>query len=154
MNPKTLFMETTQIPPEKTAADIVNFLVRMNASQIAMTYENQKIIGLRFAIQKDGRDVPFTLPVRTEPVYKILLKRRKGSCGPSVQQQVREQAERVAWRQLLRWIEAQFAMIDVGMVEPTQVFLPYMQGADGRTLFEVMAASQFKALPAPEVSRV
>jgi hypothetical protein len=63
---------------------------------------------------------------------------------------VREQAERVAWRQLLRWAQAQLAMIETGMAAAEEVFLPYLQEPSGRTVYEVFAESRFKALPAPE----
>jgi hypothetical protein len=42
------------------------------------------------------------------------------------------------------------ALIDIGMVRAEEVYAPYMLQRDGRTLFEVIAGSGFKALPAPE----
>jgi hypothetical protein len=61
----------------------------------------------------------------------------------------REQAERVGWRQLKRWLEAQLALVETEMVEMREVFAPYLLAEDGRTLFECLEESRFKALPAP-----
>ena len=47
-----------------------------------------------------------------------------------------EQAKRVAWRQLLRWTEAQLAMIDAGMAHAGEVFLAYAEVEPGVTFFQ------------------
>lgn len=60
----------------------------------------------------------------------------------------RQQAERVAWRQLLRWVQAQLAMIECGMTEASEVFFPYMQMLSGNTIYELFKASEFKQLAA------
>jgi hypothetical protein len=63
-----------------------------------------------------------------------------------------EQAQRIAWRQLLRWVQAQLAMIDTGMVRTEEVFMPYIvvNPATNQTLFERMQETQFKMLEAPK----
>jgi hypothetical protein len=43
-------------------------------------------------------------------------------------------------------VEAQAAMIDVGMAEPTEVFLPYAITASGRTVYQLFAESGAKLL--------
>ena len=85
----------------------------------------------------NGSDVLFDMPVRIEPIAKLIRDRA--------------QAERVAWRQLLRWVQAQNAMIETGMVQAVEVYLPYVVvHSSGQTLFQRMNESQFKMLPAPE----
>jgi hypothetical protein len=138
---KPIFMGTTKIAAEKTAMEIQAVLVASGARQIASDYASGgKITGLRFIIEVTGRQVAFSLPVRTEALRKHL----RGDIA---------QAERVAWRQLLRWAQAQLAMIDVGMVKAEEVYAPYMLQQNGQTLYELMAGQQFRALPAPEVQR-
>ena len=151
---RTLYMETTEIPATKTAAEITELLVRHGATQIALEYREQKIVGLKFAYPIRGAIVPFSLPVRVEPVFRILNGRRpKETWRRGSQQQMaakdRDQAERVAWRQLLRWVQAQLAMIDTGMVETVEVFIGYIQGPRGWTMFEEFRDSGMKMLPAP-----
>lgn len=60
-----------------------------------------------------------------------------------------QQTERTAWRQVLRWVEAQLSMIEIGMVQTHEVFQPYalIPGTE-KTMFEAWE-SQMKALPAP-----
>ena len=55
-----------------------------------------------------------------------------------------EQAERVAWRILKDWLEAQLALVQTEMVSLDCVMLPYMQADDGRTVYELYVE---KALP-------
>lgn len=147
---KTLFMETTQVEATKTAAEITACLVNAGARQIAMEYNGSKTpSGLAFVLVVNGFPFPFKLPVRVEPVFKIINGRRTYN-RISNSAQDRGQAEKVAWRQLLRWIQAQLAMIETGMVASQEVFLPYMQDDSGKTVYEAFSESRFKALPAPE----
>jgi hypothetical protein len=47
----------------------------------------------------------------------------------------------VAWRQILRWVEAQLALIDTGMVQPQEVFLSYAivnQGEGDQSMYEAV----------------
>ena len=56
-----------------------------------------------------------------------------------------------AWRIILRWTQAQMALIETGMVSAAEVFHPYMMIDDqkgGRTtLFHGFIESQLRALP-------
>lgn len=154
MKPKTLFMETTEVPHEKTAGEIISLLVQSGARQIGMDYDQGKLTGLKFVLEvRPGFPRPFALPARVEPVFKILNGRRKYTYDrTSNATKDRLQAERVAWRQLLRWVQAQVAMIQTGMVEPAEVFLPYAMADDGRTFWELATApgGQLALPPAPE----
>jgi hypothetical protein len=136
-----LYMETTKITPERTAAEIQLLLVHTGAQQIAMEFRDRKVVGLRWTMPVNGRDALFAMPVRTGPVYAILQRRRQPAFRSRKQQEDLEQAERVAWRQLLRWTQAQIALIETGMVQATEVFMPYMLTPAGRTLFELVEAS-------------
>jgi hypothetical protein len=147
-----LYMETTRISAERTAQEIVILLAEAGATAVLTEYgKDRKIRGLSFKLRVADREVPFSLPVRVEPVFRILQgpQRRSPKRKARLEQKDREQAERVAWRQLLRWIQAQLAMIDSGMVEAAEVFLPYVQVEPGRTLWERTIAGGQLALPPP-----
>lgn len=121
---KTIFMGTTKISATKTAGEIMEVLRRSGAQQAAQEWGPQgEVIGLKFVLSLGSEQRVFCLPVRTD----ALVKKLRGD---------RQQAERTAWRQLLRWVEAQFAMIEVGMVQTAEVYAPYMQTSDGRTLYD------------------
>ena len=134
----SLYMESTGIPAEKTAAEITYVLVQAGATQTYNRFENKKLVGLSFTLPISGKDVPFCLPVRTKPVFDYLQRRRPSTTRQKKAESDMEQAERVAWRQLLRWIQAQLAMIDTGMVQSAEVFMPYVEVSPGVTLFQKM----------------
>lgn len=144
----SLHMETTKISAQRTAQEIGTLLAQAGASAVLIEYDkDRKIRGLSFRLQVGGQQIPFTLPARIQPVFLYLQKKRAASNRVKMAQQDLEQAERVAWRQLLRWIQAQLAMIDTGMVQAAEVFMPYVQVAPNQTLFERMTASGQLALP-------
>ena len=148
-------METTEIAPEKTASEIGAALVKAGARDISLQYDAQrKVCGMRFSLPVESFVVTFALPVRVDPVFAILNGRRpKESWQRNNRQkfagQDREQAERVAWRQLLRWMQAQLALIETGMVARHEVFMPYLLHAGtNQTLFEYMQGEGLKMLAA------
>lgn len=143
----SLYMETTKISAERTAQEIGALLAEAGASAVLTEYDvKKKISGFSFKLRVGLQDVPFSLPVRIDPVFRRLQSRRKrhryrNECED------RNQAERIAWRQLLRWIQAQWAMIDTGMVAAAEVFMPYIQVEPGRTLWERAIDGGRLALP-------
>ena len=152
-----LHMETTKINPLKTMGEISECLVAIGAKKIVTEYENGEPVGLFFIVPVDdiGNEWPFTLPANVEPVYQILNGRRDSNRWIGDKQRVaqkcrdREQAKRTAWRLILRWVQAQTAMIQIGMVKTQEVFLPYLRREDGRTLFQQIEAKGLKLLSGP-----
>lgn len=53
----------------------------------------------------------------------------------------REQAERVAWRIIKDWIEAQMAILESEMVTMDEIFLPYTLDNKGNTLYQLFATN-------------
>jgi len=149
--PKPLYMETTEISAERTAGEITSLLVAAGARSISMDYaEGGKVVGMNFVLMIGGLPYPFKMPVRTQAVHEIFRKRRIATMkwrAHEFEAKDREQAERVAWRQLLRWVQAQLAMVDCGMAQAREVFAPYLLDPSGMTLFEYLEETRFKALP-------
>jgi hypothetical protein len=147
----TIYMETTKVPPERSASEITSLLVRAGARQLLMEYDKAgKLTGLKFMLEIRGRPVPFALPARTDAVFKYLQTQRKRGRGGK-EDQDREQSERIAWRQLLRWVQAQIAMIEIGMVEAGEVFLPYVEVEPGVTAWQrAISGGQLALPPGPE----
>lgn len=130
---KSVFMGTTQVDPQKTIGEISSCLIRAGATQIATDFgQGGRVEAVRFGLRMTGMPEPvfFRLPCRTEKLIKLLRNDRA-------------QAERTAWRQVLRWVEAQMAMVDAGMTQPAEVFLPYavIPGTD-KTMFQAWESSQ------------
>lgn len=137
---KTLFMETTQIAPAQTVGQLQKILGEYGASHILMEYDNGEVSGLVFNIRGPESDMPFRLPCRWQAIHKILTNRRKRY---TVRSDLETQAKRVAWRQILRWVEAQLALIETGMVKTQEVFMPYLIVDKNKTLYEKLESTKF-----------
>lgn len=134
---------TTKVPVSRTIAAIQGLLVEAGARSIMANYDDSgNTVGLMFAVHTPYGMRTFTLPVNAESVEKVLRRQRVPS-----QYQTPEHSERVAWRILKDWVEAQLAIIKTEMVTLDQVMLPYMQADDGFTVYELYRDRQL-ALPA------
>src|SRR5262249_14110595 len=124
--PKPLYMESTEIPVERTAGEITSILIAAGARHVGTDYdEHGHLTGMHFVLLINSVPHPFKLPVRTASVKKIFKDRRIQTMkwrASEFEAKDAEQAERVAWRQLLRWVQAQLAMVDAGMVKTREVF--------------------------------
>ena len=146
---KTLFMETTEVPAETTDAQIITELVKAGATQVNTEYTEGLITGLRWIMRIAGQDALFAMPARVAPIERILLKRRVGYLDSNTRAKIAAQARRVAWRQLLRWTQAQLAMIECGMTEAGEVFFPYLQTPTGASIFDTFKEQGLRMLPPP-----
>ena len=144
-------METTEIAAEKTAGEITSMLIQCGARQISMSYDAAgRITDMCFVLIVEGVAHPFKMPVRTEPVFALLNGRRKFTYDRvNSAAKDRAQAERVAWRQLLRWVQAQLALVGAGMAATREVFLPTWSIAAGKpfTNYSRRAGSKRCRLP-------
>lgn len=131
----SLFMETTKISPETTVGAIQKLLGQYKATYILLEYNDGEITGVSFKFKVGSTELPFRLPCRWQAIYSILQKQRK-TRAPKHEKDDQDKAKRVAWRQILRWLEAQLALVDTEMVKPEEVFMPYMQVSPKQTLFE------------------
>lgn len=109
--------------PLKTAAEIEATLIINGAKSIQKDCDGGKIIALKFLVDTAIGEIPIALPVNVEAVQKILSAQKKRNSNVKA---TSEQAERTAWKCLKDWVEAQMALIEIGMVSIDQVFLPYV----------------------------
>jgi len=141
-------METTRIDPQKTVGQIQEVLGKYGASAIRMDYEVGLVVSVSFTIQINGNQVPFRLPCRWESVLETLMGRIRGDRSEEYLENKRDeytpQAKRIAWRQILRWVEAQLALVETGMVKMVEVFIPYMLMDKRQTLFEKFESQNWK----------
>lgn len=144
---------TTEVPSERTIGEITSLLVRKGARTINSEYrEDGSIEAVSFVMHVGGVPVRFVLPNKVEGVFKVILKDRpfhpNHRCSQAVyHERVRAQAERVSWRILKDWIEAQLALIESGQAEMGQVFMPYaVMARDGKTMYELFVESNLKQL--------
>lgn len=132
---------TTTVDAYKTVAGIERVLVKHGARSIMKNYDGETITGLSFLIDTGVRQIPVRLPVKINECLEILsIEKRNGTKNVKA---TREQAERVAWRILKDWVEAQMALLDVQMVKFEEIFLPYIETNDGKTVYEKLEEKQF-----------
>ena len=126
---------TTKIDVYTTIGAIQGCLVKHGARKIMQDYDDDgKPQALCFAIETKFGVRGIKLPANVDAVHRVLLS-QKIKCD-------REQAERVAWRILKDWIEAQMAILESQMVEMDEIFLPYMVAKDGSKTYELYKKNQ------------
>lgn len=126
---------TTKVDVYTTVGAIQGCLVKHGAKKIMQDYDDEnRLASLSFMINTPTGPRGIRLPANVDAVHKV-LNRQKVKCD-------REQAERVAWRILKDWVEAQMAILESEMVQLDEIFLPYMVSSNGQTLFEVYRNNQ------------
>lgn len=135
---------TTEVAVSRSVGNVQALLVEAGARQIMSEFNDVGTpIAVAFAIDTGYGLRNFHLPVSTDRVLAVLRRDRK----VPPRYKTPEQAERVAWRILKDWLEAQLAIIRTEMVTLDQVMLPYMQAeVGGRTVYELFRDQQL-ALP-------
>lgn len=128
---------TTKVDIYTTLGQIQGQLVKHGAKKILQDYDDAgRITALSFMIDTPLGPRGIRLPANVDAVHKVLIK-QKVKCD-------REQAERVAWRIVKDWVEAQMAILESEMVQMEEIFLPYMVSASGQTLFEAYQNNQLQ----------
>jgi hypothetical protein len=134
---------TTSVSVTRTVGQVQGLLVEAGARSIMADYDDVgNVTGLSFAVQGPMGLQGYRLPVQTDRVLAVLQRDRVPA-----RFQTPEHAERVSWRILKDWVEAQLALLRTEMVTLDQVMLPYMTADDGRTVYELYLEQQL-ALPA------
>ena len=126
---------TTKVDVYTTLGEIQKQLVKHGARKILQDYDdNDRIVALTFQINTPTGMRGIRLPANVDAVHKVMI-RQKVKCD-------RDQAERVAWRILKDWVEAQMAILESEMVQMDEIFLPYMVNNNGQTLFQAYRSNQ------------
>ena len=132
---------TTTVDSFKTVSEIEYILMKHKAKSIMKNYDGESIKGLSFLIDTGFQQVPVRLPVKVDECLKVLQKEKQR--GTKNIKATKEQAERVAWRILKDWVEAQMALLDIEMVSFEEIFLPYIETQNGQTVYEVLEQKHF-----------
>lgn len=128
---------TTKVDVYTTIGQIQGALVKHGAKKIVQDYDDKgQILALAFMIDTPVGQRGIRLPANVDAVQKVLT-RQKVKCD-------REQAERVAWRIVKDWVEAQMAILESEMVQMDEIFLPYMVNDRGQTVFAAYRDNQLR----------
>lgn len=119
---------TTEIDVYRSLGEIQGALAAHGASRVMVDYDGGAPVCVTFAVETQAGVRGFRLPANVEGVRGVFAKQRvKAPPG---------QAERTAWRNVRDWIMAQMAIIEAGMAQLDEVFLPYLVDNSGVTLYQ------------------
>lgn len=136
---------STKVAASKTVAELQAYLGSHGAQHVSTEYDAGKPVAVRFAAKLGEQLVWFRMPVDPQGVFFAL--KRDRAVPPRYETMA--QAERVAWRIVKDWCEAQFALIEARQATLAQVFLPYALVDQDTTLYEQIADRGLPQLPPP-----
>lgn len=129
---------TTKILALQTVGEIQGILAAHGARKIMMDYsEDGHVSAVSFAVDTPCGMRGFSLPARVDAVAATLAKQH---CKCSY-----DQAERVAWRIVRDWIDAQMAFLESEQVAFDEIFLPYMVDNSGQTMYQAFVQNLLSA---------
>lgn len=135
---------TSSVPAERSIAAIENKIVAFGARNISKNFHERRVCALMFDLPFGDEWIHIKLPGNVDNAFEV-LRRAKPPKTSAQRDNLREQAERTAWKLMLDWVDLQMAMIELDQVKPLQVFMPYMWNGQ-QTLFEIAESTGFKQL--------
>lgn len=119
---------TTSVDVYQSLGEIQGALAGHGARQIMVEYDAEgKPEGVTFAIETPVGRRGFVLPANIDGVMAVFQQQKVRAD--------RDQAARCGWRNVRDWVLAQMAIIEAGMVNMEEVFLPYLTDGRGNTLY-------------------
>jgi len=144
-------LRNTYSASPKVFATIQSCLVAHRVREIQYSFADDgsgRYVALNFVLDVVGARLTFRMPARVAAVERVLF----GEKAPTPAQ--RDRAYQTAWANIRDWIINQFALIDTGMAEVEEVFLPYLLIEDGHTLYENVKGRHFLLPGAPDTDGV
>ncbi|KUG25893.1 hypothetical protein ASZ90_004280 [hydrocarbon metagenome] len=140
---------TSTVPVINSIAKIEHRLAQAGALHIMKSYSGERPVGMIFQVKINDLPMTFKLPAKSDNVYKYLSMQKKRPPTKSQDDNLRQQADRTAWKILYDWIDIQVSLIELDQAEAIEVFLPYAyDGKNDQTLFDKMKNNNFKLLTA------
>lgn len=121
---------TSKVGVYESLGEIQGAPAAHGARQIMVEYDGDgKVMALAFSIESPLGRRAFSLPANVEGVRAVMAKQGV--------KDINGQAERTAWRNVRDWVLAQMAIIEAGMAQMDEVFLPYLTNGNGQTLYQL-----------------
>jgi hypothetical protein len=140
---------TSTVPASRSVQHIKEQLVKAGAVKMIEDYDRAtgSLTGLYFILQlKDNRQIPFRIPAQIENVRKH-LRAQVVRISKTIEERIKAQAERTAWKILSDWVDIQLTLIELEQVDPLEVFLAYVYDQyKNQTFFEKIKGNDFKEL--------
>ena len=126
---------TSTVDVYTSLGKIQGALASHGARQIMVDYDGAgQPVGVTFAIETPGGRRGFALPANIDGVVAVFARQKVKAD--------REQAAKTGWKNLQDWVLAQMAIIEAGMAQMDEVFLPYMTDGRGSTLYGLYQRGQ------------
>jgi len=146
---KGLLNYTTTVPVSRTINEMQDALGRAGARRVMVEYADGSPAALAFSLTTAHGQRLYTLPCDVAAVDRVLRAQEDAGVLRGMKGRVTTaQAERVAWRVLKDWLEAQLALVRTQMATVDQVMLPYLHVEAELTLYQAWKADEVRALPA------
>lgn len=130
---------TTRVEPAQSQGDIIGVLHRYGASGFGFRRRGD-VIEVTFHLTTDGdRERSVCIPVSVDRVFAKLrgamAEKAKREKQAQREDLLRAQAERVAWRVLLQWINASLSAVAIGAQTVEEAFYAHtiVESTDGQT---------------------
>lgn len=133
---------TTATAVSKSKADVEKMLRRYGATAFSVTQDfSSRRSSVNFVLPNDpshpSAQIPVRLHVETQRVARLLFP------GKQLSDPMLEQSERVAWRNLVLWIDAALSAASVGMQTITEAFFAHtIVGVEGERMIDLVEAHQ------------
>ena len=128
------------IKPEKTIMELEQILVKFNARGILKEYSGGVVDSVAFYIEKNGRNIPFKMPMKLECARRVVVKAVDEGKLPSKfrdEPHHTEKARIVGWRIIKDWVHSQLSMLEVEFADPVELLLPFVyDDVEKRTLYD------------------
>ena len=123
---------TTQVPASRSIDEIQQALIRNGATAFLFEYEQGtgRISTLKFRLPIVETVASFSLPVDWRSFQAVLKKQQVKRWDDE------DYCYRVAWRVIRDWVMSQLALYETQMVQLPQIFLPFVNDAQGNTLYD------------------
>lgn len=151
---------STNVPAVSTIAEIEKMLTKYGATHIMKEYDGQIPMMLVFAITTQHGKMGIRLPIHPDRVLAVFKKQVSAHLLPNKYwdgEWAIAQAHRVAWRVVKDWLDAQFTILNIEMVQLEEIFLSYIYNDRlKKTVFEMLEDGKFNLdlLEAPkEINR-
>jgi hypothetical protein len=125
------YAENTQVPQDRSRAEIERILSRYGADQFMYGWQDDKAV---LAFRAHGRQIKFDLvmPRRDDPEFTLTPTSKRRSESQAIA--AWEQAKRQRWRAAALWIKASLEAVESGFVTFEDAFLAFTLLPDGSTV--------------------
>lgn len=144
---------TTEAQPERSAGEVLGLLSRYGAREVNLTYRKvgdvQRPVGVAFALDAGYGERRYQLPVRHQVVLAKMQADVKLGRIPRGRA-TEDQALRTAWRNVRDLLDAVLSTTETGQLKADEVLFPFLEMAEGATIYEAFVDRELKALGTPK----